>query len=96
MSSVTFDTLKFVERLEAGGFSHDQAKAAADAFSDALRDSVVTQAGLHEALQPIKTDVSTIKLDVHGMKYDLLKWMIGIAVAEVAFVLGILGKFITH
>jgi hypothetical protein len=35
MSAVTFDTLKFVERLEAGGFSHEQAKAAAQAFADA-------------------------------------------------------------
>ena len=33
MATVAFDTLKFVEKLEAGGFSHAQAKAAAEAFA---------------------------------------------------------------
>jgi len=28
MSAIAFDTLKFLEKLEAGGFTHDQAKAA--------------------------------------------------------------------
>ena len=35
MTAVPFDTLRFVEKLEAGGFTHQQAKAAAEAFSDA-------------------------------------------------------------
>ena len=32
MATITFDTLKFVRKLESAGFSIDQAEAVADAF----------------------------------------------------------------
>ena len=44
--SLAFDTLKFVERLQAGGFWHDQAKAAAQAFADTTRQQLATKADL--------------------------------------------------
>jgi len=78
MSSVTFDTLKFVERLEAGGFTHAQAKAAADAFSDALGEAVVTHSILQSELHPIKTDMA------------VLKWMVGFTLAGVTAALMIM------
>lgn len=34
MSAVRFDTLKLADRLQAGGFTPDQARAAASAFAD--------------------------------------------------------------
>lgn len=34
-AAVAFDTLKFVEKLEASGVSHAQAKATAEAFAEA-------------------------------------------------------------
>lgn len=43
-SSVPFDTLKFVERLEAGGFT--QAKAAAKAFAAATAQELATKADI--------------------------------------------------
>ena len=43
MSAIPFDTLKFVERLEAGGFTHQQAKAAAEAFADATSQELATK-----------------------------------------------------
>lgn len=36
MTAVPFDTLKLSERLEAGGFTPEQARAAAFALADAL------------------------------------------------------------
>lgn len=48
MSAVAFDTLKFVERLEAGGFTHAQAKAAAEAFAEATSQELATKADLRE------------------------------------------------
>jgi proteasome assembly chaperone (PAC2) family protein len=42
----TFDTLKFVEKLESGGFTHEQAKAAAEAF--ATSQQLATKADLRE------------------------------------------------
>lgn len=43
MSTVPFDTLKFVERLEAGGFTPEQAKAAAQAFAEASGQELATK-----------------------------------------------------
>ncbi len=46
MTAVPFDTLKFVEKLEAGGFSHQQAKAAAEAFAEATGQELATKADI--------------------------------------------------
>ncbi|HEY8065041.1 MAG TPA: DUF1640 domain-containing protein [Methylosinus sp.] len=45
---IAFDTLKFVEKLEAGGFTHEQAKAAAEAFAEATSQELATKADLRE------------------------------------------------
>ena len=39
MATITFDTLKFVERLEKAGVSREQASAMADAFKDASSEA---------------------------------------------------------
>lgn len=70
MSAVAFDPLKFVERLEAGGFSHAQAKAAAQAFAEATSEQIAT-----------KGDLSQTKLELEAKiewaKAVILKWMFG-------------------
>jgi hypothetical protein len=38
MATVTFDTHKFIRRLEAAGFDTKQAEAVADAFREAQAD----------------------------------------------------------
>ena len=78
MNTVTFDTLKFVERLESGGFTHDQAKAAAEAFADATNQQLVT------------------KTDLTELKYDLLKWVVGFALAQMGLMIGVLIKITSH
>ena len=75
MSAVAFDTLKFVEKLESGGFSHEQAKAAAQAFADATSEQLVTKSDLKEEIAPLKADIG------------LLKWMVGFTLAAVMAVL---------
>jgi hypothetical protein len=74
VSAIAFDTLKFAERLEAGGFTHQQAKAAAEAFADAASQDLATRADLTE------------------LKYDLLKWVVGLALAQLGLLVGILVK----
>jgi len=79
MATVTFDTLKFVETLEAAQLTREQARAIATAVSTAVRDA-------HDnADVATKGDVRTLaalfeKLDA---KVDLLKWMLGFLVAAV-------------
>jgi len=69
MATITFDTLKFVERLEKAGISREQATAFADAqkeaFSEALDSTLAT-----------KTDMDMIRAEL-----VLVKWMLGVVIA---------------
>ncbi|MGH8470579.1 MAG: DUF1640 domain-containing protein [Gammaproteobacteria bacterium] len=72
MTSVTFDTLKFVERLKASGMPDTEAKAIAEAFRDAQSDAeLVTKKDLQIELAPLKGDLL------------LLKWMMGMVLGGV-------------
>jgi hypothetical protein len=69
VATITFDTLKFVERLEKAGVSREQASAFADAqkeaFSEALDTTLAT-----------KTDIEMIRAEL-----VLVKWMLGVVIA---------------
>lgn len=56
MATITFDTLKFVEKLRAGGVPEEQAKAEAEAlviaFSEAMDSQLAT-----------KTDINRYQMD---------------------------------
>ena len=72
MASVTFDTLKFVERLKGAGMPEEQAKALAEAFKDAQGEAeLVTRKDLQIELAPLKADL------------NLVKWMLGLVLAGV-------------
>lgn len=69
MSTITFDTLKFAERLEKAGLTREQAAAIAeaqkDAFAEALDSTLATKADI-------------VLLDA---KVDKLSWMMGLLIA---------------
>ncbi|MBI5439408.1 MAG: DUF1640 domain-containing protein [Nitrosomonadales bacterium] len=79
MSTVTFDTLKFVETLKESGIEDKQAKAIAAAYQNASDDQELAT----------KQDM---KMALTEMKYDLLKWIIGLALAQFGVLIGILLK----
>ena len=66
MATITFDTLKFVEKLRAGGVPEEQAKAEAEAlvtaFSEALDSQLAT-----------KTDVNRLAREL-----IVIKWIVGL------------------
>lgn len=72
MSTVTFDTLKFVKTLEASGIKNDQAEAIATAYRDASNDQqLVTKNDLQTELAPIKAEP------------QVMKWMSGVILGGV-------------
>ena len=87
MAAIAFDTLKFVDKLEAGGFTPQQAKAAAQAFSDATGEQLVTKTDLKDELAPIKADIVLVKADI-----TILKWMSGFTLAAVTAIFYLLLK----
>ncbi len=85
---IAFDTLKFVEKLEGGGFTHAQAKAAAEAFADATGEQLATKTAVRELRGDIakleagtRADLAkleaTTKAAIADSKTEMLKWMFG-------------------
>jgi hypothetical protein len=76
MSTVTFDTLKFVETLRESGVEEKQAKAFAAAYRDATNDQqLVTKIDLELALQ---RELSPIKAEM-----VVMKWMNGLVLGGI-------------
>lgn len=81
MTAVTFDTLEFVEQLKAGGMPETQARAVAKALKEA-------QASVDYAT---REDVYRI---VSEAKWDVLKWVVGLALAQISLLVGLLIKLL--
>ncbi|MEW6594518.1 MAG: DUF1640 domain-containing protein [Thermodesulfobacteriota bacterium] len=72
MATITFDTLKFAERLEKAGLSREQATAIAEAQKQALAEAMDSQLAA--------------KADLMEMENRLIKWGIGLALGQVAVI----------
>jgi hypothetical protein len=70
MTTITFDTLKLVDKLKAAGISQEQAEAIVRVIAEA-QDELVTKTYFDIKLSPILTDLA------------VLKWMMGILLAGV-------------
>lgn len=64
MTTITFDTLKFVERLVNSGMPEKQAKALAQAqaeINEANLEELATKSDLRDELAPVHSDMRLIK-----------------------------------
>jgi hypothetical protein len=61
MATVTFDTLKFVEKLKAAGVPEEQAKAEAEALALALSEAMDLQLASKNDIQRIERELLVIK-----------------------------------
>ena len=60
MAATTFDTLKFSQKLESAGFTHEQAIGASSALAETFADSVAT-----------KHDIELVRHDIEILRRDL-------------------------
>ena len=79
MTAITFDTLKFVEKLEKAGVPREQARAEAEALSDVLSTGAANLATQSD-IKAVQADIRTIEERFAG-KFTLLQWMIGFSLA---------------
>jgi hypothetical protein len=80
MSALTFDTLKFAERLEKAGLSREQAVAIAEAQKESLAEALDTALASRADLLDVKNE---LRLELSGIRGELasLKWMVGALIA---------------
>ena len=71
MSTITFDTLKFVEKLIAGGVPESQAKAEAEAlvtaFSEAMDSQLATKSDINRLERELLVVKGTVGLALGGI-----------------------------
>jgi hypothetical protein len=90
MTTVAIDTLRYVKRLRAVGFTEEQAEVQAEALSEAVRDSLVTKADLNEGLEKLRTelkaDIQGIRVEIRDLHTGLLRWLIPLIIGQTAVV----------
>jgi hypothetical protein len=86
MTATTFDTLKYAERLRAAGVPELQAKAQAQALADALREGGQDFA--------TKADIAELRREMAEMKADIIKWVVGMAIAQISLLVWLLMKLL--
>ena len=80
MSSITFDTLKFVDRLEKAGIPRAQAAAFSEAQKDAFAEALDSTLATKNDIESLRSDI--IKMDARlSGEIMLMKWMLGVVIA---------------
>jgi hypothetical protein len=79
MTTLTFDTLKFANKLKAAGVPEKQAEAEAEALADVMAEAA-------------KTSDLTTKNDLHDLELRVTKWVIALALTQIGLLLGIFMK----
>lgn len=86
--SVAFDTLKFV-KLEAGGFTHAQAKAAAEAFVEATSQELATKSDL----LVIRSDISVVRAEMRELELRMTVKLGGLIIGATGVVIAAMRYF---
>jgi hypothetical protein len=83
VATLTFDTLKFANRLKHAGVPDKQAEAEAEALAE------VFEANLKDLVT--KAD---LQIAVAELRAEIVKWMVGLALAQIGLLVGILVKLL--
>jgi hypothetical protein len=91
-AAVAFDTLKFVEKLEAAGVPHAQAKATAEAFAEATSQELATKADLATVKTDLESKIEKAELrleaKIEATKAEIIKWLFGTIGFQTLVILG--------
>jgi hypothetical protein len=72
MAAVAFDTLKMVDQLQAGGFSPEQARAAAAAFAEAMSGAeLATKHDLQATESRLQHEIVVVRAEAKAMEERL-------------------------
>ena len=80
MSTITFDTLKFVERLEKAGGPREQASAFSDAQKEAFAEALDASLASKNDIEALRTAIAKLDARFSG-EIALVKWMLGVVIA---------------
>ncbi|GGD98181.1 hypothetical protein GCM10010985_61160 [Caballeronia grimmiae] len=82
MTAIVFDTLAYAEKLEAAGFTAEQAKGQAHALREIIDNQIATK-------QDIASLDASITAKLADAKAELIKWVVGTMFAMTALFVGV-------
>jgi len=87
MSAITFDTLRFADRLEKAGLTREQAHAFAEAQKDVFAEALDSPLATKSDIAGVRTDLvelrGEMKAELSSVRGEMgtLKWMMGVLIA---------------
>jgi hypothetical protein len=101
MSTITFDTMQFVETLKEAGFDERQAKGLTKAIKSVASDEhLATKDEARTDLSILRADMELLKrelkADVSSAKLDMVKWMVALILGQTALLITVLPKIMGH
>ena len=105
MAAIPFDTLKMAERLERAGFSIEQAKVQAAMLAEIIgaEDASIVErfSSKHDVSRELTESRSSIekleaKIDrtVSEAKAELVRWVVGVGLLQMALIAGLVLKLL--
>nr|WP_255609520.1 DUF1640 domain-containing protein [Methylosinus sp. Sm6] len=79
--------MKFVRKLEAGGFTQSQASAAAEAFAEATGQELATKSDLREVETRLEAKIADIRSDIRELELRMTIKLGGLIVVAVGALL---------
>lgn len=86
MTAIVFDTLAYAEKLEAAGFTPQQAKGQAHALREIIDDQIATKQDLAALDASVATKIAETRA-------ELIKWYVGTMFAMTGVIAGLI-KFV--
>lgn len=87
MTTITFDTHQFIRTLQDAGFEQPQAEAVASAFKAASSQAeIATKQDIEIVRRDIRESELRLEAKISDIKYDLIKWIAGMLLAQVGIV----------
>jgi hypothetical protein len=87
MAAITFDTLKYANRLKSAGVPDKQAEAEAEALSEALEvnlKELVTKEDLHREIESLRREMSAGFIQVEQRLVIKLSGLMALSISIVA------------
>ena len=97
MTSATFDTLGYFEKLKSAGVPEAQAKVQVETMQDVIRSydeasrkDLATKGDLQDVRNELLGEIQSVRSEIHNTKHEILKWVIGAAVGQAALIIAVM------
>ena len=95
MASITFDTLKFVERLRAAGLTEAQAKAISEAQRESLSEVFEQkELAIKYDIKDLELKITEVRASIAETKAELVRWIVGAGFLQTVLIAALLMKLI--